>query len=256
MSEQDYFKSALSDFTHEAASGGAIRHLADLGYTVSQITKQLTFPTPPERVRREVWERLLDTGVILLEEPGGGTQRERAVYVEEHDPYGRTSFRRVARAGGDSKRILWKERRFGEDQVVHEDNAAWGSRNRQGGKITGQGEGRRQGKGRELAAYLAEKCAGNGENQSYCSCNFGLLRREKPAGFMAAMDALDERQKDYIQGLPWEKRICYHRLDLRMREIVARLYENESYGGAFYFLKTEEKVLVGPQHGSDYKCRV
>ena len=44
MSEQDFFKSALSNFTHEAASGGAIRHLADLGYTVDWITRELTFP--------------------------------------------------------------------------------------------------------------------------------------------------------------------------------------------------------------------
>lgn len=96
MSQPDYFKNALANFTHEAASGGAIRHLTDLGCTVDQITKQLTFPTPRERVRRQVWERLLDTGVILLEEPGSGKQREKAVYVEERDPYGRTSFRRVA----------------------------------------------------------------------------------------------------------------------------------------------------------------
>lgn len=49
MAEQEYFKSALSDFTYEAASGGAIRHLADLGYTVKQISGQLSFPTPLDR---------------------------------------------------------------------------------------------------------------------------------------------------------------------------------------------------------------
>ena len=52
MSEQDFFKSALADFTFEAASGGAIRHLADLGYTVKQITEQLSFPTPCECRKR------------------------------------------------------------------------------------------------------------------------------------------------------------------------------------------------------------
>ena len=72
MAEQEYFKSALSDFTYEAASGGAIRHLADLGYTVKQISGQLSFPTPFARVQKTVWQRLLDTGVLLMEEPGSG----------------------------------------------------------------------------------------------------------------------------------------------------------------------------------------
>ena len=221
MSEQDYFKSALSDFTHEAASGGAIRHLTDLGYTVDQITGKLTFPTPRERVRREVWKRLLDTEVVLLEEPGNGKGREKAVYVEEQDPYGRISFRRVAEAGGSQQPVLWKERHFGED------------------------ERGKQSECRYLAEYLAEKCAKNGEDKSYCSCGFGRQIREDAAGFKAAMEALEERQGEYIRGLPWENRTCYHRLDLRMREIVVRLYEQEKYSGVFYFLKTEEKVIVG-----------
>ena len=72
MSEQDFFKSARADFTFAAASGGAIRHLADLGYTVKQITEQLSFPTPCQRVQKAVRERLLETGVLLLEEPGSG----------------------------------------------------------------------------------------------------------------------------------------------------------------------------------------
>lgn len=221
MSQQDYFKKALANFTHEAASGGAIRHLTDLGYTVDQIASKLTFPTPRERVRKEVWERLLDTGVVLLEEPGNGKRREKAVYVEEQDPYGRISFRRVAKAGGSQKPVLWKERHFRGD------------------------ESGKQSECRRLAEYLAEKCAKNGEDKSYCSCGFGCQRREDAAGFEAAMEALDGRQREYIRGIPWENKTCYHRLDLRMREIVVTLYEQEKYNGVFYFLKTEEKVIVG-----------
>ena len=221
MSQPDYFKNALANFTHEAASGGAIRHLADLGYTVDQITKQLTFPTPRERVRRQVWERLLDTGVILLEEPGSGKQREKAVYVEERDPYGRTSFRRVAEAGGAQKPVLWRERLF-----IKED-------------------GESQSKGRRLAAFLAEKCAENGEDKSYCSCSFGLWLEQDPDCFASVMELLDRRRREYIQGLLWEKRVCYHRLDTRMKEIVVRLCEQEKYSGVLYFLNTEEKVRIG-----------
>lgn len=241
MSGQDYFKSALSNFTHEAASGGAIRHLADLGYTVKQITERLTFPTPEERVRREVWERLVDTGVILLEEPGSGGQREKAVFVEERDRFGRVSFRRVA-AEGEHREVLWKERYF--EVLKQRESRKQGNRMHQSGNPR-QCEGISRGGTRRLAEYLSEKSAENGEGHSYCSCSFGVLRREDPAGFQAAMELLDGRQREYVEGLPWERKICYHRLDLRMREIVERLYENERYGGAFYFLKTEEKVFIG-----------
>ena len=48
--------------------------MADLGYNVDQIAKRITFPTPFGRVCRQVWERLLDTGVMLWEEPGNGNQ--------------------------------------------------------------------------------------------------------------------------------------------------------------------------------------
>lgn len=67
--EQKYFKKALSDFTFEMASGGAIRHLADRGYTVGEIVKMLDFPTPYERVGDLVRKHFLETGVLLLDEP-------------------------------------------------------------------------------------------------------------------------------------------------------------------------------------------
>lgn len=34
MSKENYFQKALSNFTFEVASDGAIRHLAEHGYTV------------------------------------------------------------------------------------------------------------------------------------------------------------------------------------------------------------------------------
>lgn len=63
MSEQDYFKNALSDFTFEAACGGAIRHLADLGYTVSQIKEQLAFPLPWKRCGKRYGSTCLTQGL-------------------------------------------------------------------------------------------------------------------------------------------------------------------------------------------------
>lgn len=64
--KQSYFQTALANFTFDVASGGAIRHLADLGYTVTQITKRLDFPTPYDRVQQTVWEYFLQTGILRL----------------------------------------------------------------------------------------------------------------------------------------------------------------------------------------------
>lgn len=94
--EQTYFQSALSDFVFDVASGGAIRHLADMGYTVRQIQERLDFPTPYERIQKAVWKHLTDTGVIFPENPRQGRAREKVDYVREYDSYGRPSFRRVA----------------------------------------------------------------------------------------------------------------------------------------------------------------
>ena len=110
MSEQDFFRNALSDFTYEAASGAAIRHLTDLGYTVKQISERLTYPTPFERVRKTVWQQLLDTKVVLTEEPGGGKMRGRTEYAVEHDKYGRTSYRLLTARGEPAETIHWREK--------------------------------------------------------------------------------------------------------------------------------------------------
>lgn len=216
MAEQEYFKSALSDFTYEAASGGAIRHLADLGYTVKQIGGQLSFPTPYAKVQKTVWQRLFETGVLLAEEPGSGKRQDggRAEYVMERDKYGRTSFRLAAKSGGkETGAIRWKDRSF---------------------ERTG-------GHGGNLAGYLDEKCRENG-GEAYLSCRFGVLLRREPAAFGAVLDALNERQQEYIAGLPWEDKVCYHRLDQRMREIAVRLYRAGLLRETACFIRTEERV--------------
>lgn len=214
MSEQDFFKSALADFTFEAASGGAIRHMADLGYTVKQITEQLSFPTPYERVQKAVWERLLETGVLLLEEPGSGKRYQAApVYVVDHDKYGRASFRRARVAEEAPERVLWRERTFDEKR-----------------------DGRPE-------AFLAEKCAQNGGENSFLYCDFGSRMAKEPALLQRRLQALDKRQRDYIYGLFQGQGDCYHRLDGRMREIAARMFEYGEYHTVCYFMKSEEKFV-------------
>lgn len=234
MSEQNYFENALANFTHEAACGGAIRHLADLGYTVRQITEQMAFPAPYEKVRQDVWEHMLHTKAVLLEEPGagGGAAQEKPNYVLEYNRYGKASFRLVTAQNENRKPIIWKERRFEEIEM------------RQAARGAGLDvlKPPLTGKNAVIAAYLREKCMENGEDLSYCSCPFALQSLKNPSAFQSAMRVLEERQREYVLGLSWPEKICYHRLDRRMRDIVVRLYENGQYEGTLYFLKTEEKV--------------
>lgn len=214
MAEQEYFKNALANFTFDVASGGAIRHLADRGYTAEEILKKLDFPTPLDRIQKTIWQHFLDTEVLLLEEPGKGGQREIYEYVTEYDQYGRKSFRRVTTEVRDRASVVWKERRFSEAS-----------------------DGR-------LLDFLTERCRENGEESAYISCDFGLKSCRDPEGFRREMELLKERQRKYVTGIPWERRMAYHRLDERMREIAAVLYEHGAYHGNCYFAARKEKVIL------------
>ena len=213
MSEQSYFQNALSNFVHDAASGGSIRHLTDQGYTVKQISKLLDFPTPIERVRRQVWERLLETEVILTAEPGS-KPREKAEYVREYDRYGKSSFRRVMKITEDVSVAHWHE------IVIN---------------CTDQ---------KKTHSLLADKIAENGENRSYAACEFGLLLRKDPMHFSEQMMALDKAQREYIEGLPWEVNQVYHRLNSRMLEILLKLSSKGLWRGDCFFLKTRERIRI------------
>ena len=92
---EKYFEKALADFAIDFASGGAIRCLADKGYTVKQIKEKLDFPLPMEKVRELVWNHYVDTQVIMLEEPDNMSFHERVTYEKVQDSYGHTSFKQV-----------------------------------------------------------------------------------------------------------------------------------------------------------------
>ena len=112
--KQEYFKKSLSDFTFDMASGGAIRHLVDRGYTVEQIVKMLDFPTPYDRVQQTVWKYFLDKGTVLLKEPEREAEEEKYGYVTDYDMFGRKSFRRVVVKERSSETIQWRESRYGQ----------------------------------------------------------------------------------------------------------------------------------------------
>lgn len=216
MADQEFFRQALANFTFETASGGAIRHLADHGYTVEEIRKKLDFPTPLERIQNTVWKHFLDTGVLLLDEPGTGRKQEAYDFVAEYNSYGRKSFRRVTVQGFGGDPVQWRETVFLEE---------------------------RDG---TLLSYLLKHCDMDGKKSSaYISCDFGLCSRREPERFHQALEALEEPERAYILGLPWERKMVYHRLDQRMCRIAAGLHKNGEYQGWCYLVEQREKVWIG-----------
>jgi hypothetical protein len=87
------FNKALSNFINDAAAGGAVRHLADLGYSISQIADNLDYPISREKIAGYMWEHFVNIGKICLEEPK--QTQDIASFVKEQDSFGRISFRRV-----------------------------------------------------------------------------------------------------------------------------------------------------------------
>lgn len=239
MQENAYFQKALADFTHEAASGGAIRHLADAGYTVAQIMETLDFPTPYEKVRKEVWAHFLKTGVILREEPGSAFEEESVSYVREYDRYGKAAFRRVTKTQRREGIVCWKKQEIcSRTEIAAEESC--------GRTVTAAEKlcGKTVTAAEELYGLLREKIERNGEDSSYMSCDFGLALGENPEGSQRMLSVLDGRDREYMEGLPWERRRVYHRLTPRMLEILMRLYGAGYYCGNCYFLKTEEIVEI------------
>ena len=220
MWEQSHFQNALSSFTHEVASGGAIRHLTDLGFTAKQIAERLQYPTPFVKVQQEMWQQLIETGVILLEEPGTG-KKEKVSYVREYDKYGKSSFRRVVEtAGEEGMPICWRELAVetGVPPRLDEKERIWN--------------------------IMQKKLAENGEDCSYVSCDFGMIAYKKPKDYEMLLQRLEPKQREYVEGLPWKPQRVYHRLDTRMVEIFRKLLWEEKYNFICYFVRTRDKFSI------------
>lgn len=179
-----YFEEALSDFTHDVASGRAIRHLVDLGYTTVQIMERLDYPTPRGRVEQTVYRYMKETGIIITELPR--TQEER-------------------------KLIVLKEQTMAG-----------------------------------LSRYLRTKAEQNGEENSFMSCPFGMIYKEREVRMRRLLAPLTTRERDYILGIPWEMQVVYHKLTSRMIEIGAQLALYSDMEFRFYFLQSNEIVVLHP----------
>ena len=59
-------------------------------------------------------------------------------------------------------------------------------------------------------------------DSDYVACDFGIVRDTDPKEYQRRLSALDSRQRDYVEGLPWPAQLVYHRDCLQIREILAQ----------------------------------
>jgi hypothetical protein len=219
MDEKNIFQQALNSFTFDVASGGAISHLADLGYTPREIQAMLDFPTPYERVQEAFWNDCLKKRMIVEDKAELGKRQEKVSYVTEYDSYGRKSFRRVVEyeegdtplSDVDSFRALSYTR------------DSFGS----------------------FASFLRVYCCADSDEHTknaYVSCDFGVRMKRDAEEYEAFLKPLTEERRRYIEGIPWERKVVWHVLNRRMREIVATLYEQSAYHGTILLLDKKEKI--------------
>ena len=90
-----FFNHALSKFIQNAASGDAVRHLANRGYTVDRISKEINYPTSKAQIAEIVWQHYIEQGIILLEKPSEEPTIKKVSYIREYGKYGTVHFRQV-----------------------------------------------------------------------------------------------------------------------------------------------------------------
>lgn len=60
--DHGYFEEALSNFTKDFAYGGAVRHLADHGYTADMIIREFNYPISRESIEKIIDRHLKEKG--------------------------------------------------------------------------------------------------------------------------------------------------------------------------------------------------
>jgi hypothetical protein len=46
-----------------------------------------------------------------------------------------------------------------------------------------------------------------------------------------------------MEGVPWKRKVVWHLLNQRMKEILAVLYEQSSYHGSILLLQKREEIM-------------
>jgi hypothetical protein len=57
------------------------------------------------------------------------------------------------------------------------------------------------------------------------------------------LEPLTEKQRLYMEGVPWKRKIVWHLLEQRMLKILPVLYEQSSYHGTLLLLQKKEQFI-------------
>ncbi len=92
---------------------------------------------------------------------------------------------------------------------------------------------------RQLSEAVYVRKERDGEDFSYVLLPIAGLKKDKEL-----LSRLNDRERDYLCGLPWEGAAVYHRLTGRMYEIAIELTMIIRNGMRFYFIKSREEVVL------------
>ena len=86
MTDQSFFKEALSDFAFDVAYGDSIRHLHESGMTPEDIKNYLNTTLSVEKIKEVINKH--ESKITS----SNNNYKQRYEYVKEYDEYGKSSF--------------------------------------------------------------------------------------------------------------------------------------------------------------------
>lgn len=204
------FQKALNNFVKDFGYGDAIMHLADQGFTLSQIKDRIGSHLPEEYLCEKILKSYVDCGTVLLAEPGS-VRRERTSMVKDVGEFGQISFRQVREI------IEETDVSFTSYQWTQED---W--------------------KEETLSRYIKRLEEGWKKPEDKIYISF-FLTGKTLSGWKGL---LTERQIDYLRCFCYLNQEIYVMLDERVWEILKTLLENHAYRGSIYLISEEKKWIL------------
>ena len=205
------FQKALNKFVKDFGYGDAIMHLADSGFTLSQIKERIGKHLPDEYLCEKMIKSYENHGKLLLAEPGSAL-REKVSMVKDVGEFGQVSFRQVREI------IEEPQIRFNPYVWTEED---W--------------------KESVFAGHLRELEERWHRFPDKIYASFYVTKR-KLSGWE---DILSEKQIDFLQCFSYLNQETYLLMDERVWGILKTLLENQIYQGSIYLLPDGIRWIIG-----------
>ena len=204
------FQKALNNFVRDFGYGDAIMHLADDGFTLSQIKGRIGSHLPEEYLCERMIKSYVDRGNALLAEPGSAP-KEKVSMVKDVGEFGQVSFRQV--------------REIIEEPSISFVSYKWTGEDWEGDSLTG---------------HLRRLEDGWDHLQEKIYASF-LITAKRLSEWE---DILSETQIDYLRCFLHLQREAYLLLDERVWEILKALLERHAYKGSVYLMSEGKKWIL------------